>query len=87
MSLHHKCVYNCGGTGCDAPTPKCLDNIWLNIDRFKPSKSGDYEVKYNGYSDDVGRYKRGFLGLSWFCYWHDEKYGLRKITHWRNITR
>jgi len=85
MSIHHECIYNCGGTDCDAPTLKSNEKFWIDASRFKPSESGDYEVKFKGKSDDVGRYNRGFLGLPWLCYWSDEKYGLRTVTHWRNI--
>lgn len=85
MGIHHECIYNCGGTGCDAPHVTMDTNIWLDATRFKPSKSGNYEVKYQGYSDDISRYNRGLFGLPWFCYWSDEKYGLRKVTHYREI--
>jgi len=57
-------------------------NLWHKAKSKKPNKSGNYRVKFDGYSDDIGRYNRGFLGLPWLCYWSDEKYGLRKITHW-----
>jgi len=60
-------------------------NIWVDAGRFKPSESGDYEVKFKGYSDSIGRYNRGLFGISWWSYWSDEKYGLRKVTHYRKI--
>jgi len=61
-------------------------DMWLDAKLFKPSETGIYEVKYNDcYSDDVSRYNRGWFGLPWLCYWSDEKYGLRKISHWRTI--
>lgn len=85
MGTHFNCIYNCGGTDCKAPYAKETDNLWINVNNFKPTESGDYKVKYEGYSDDIGRYNRGLFGLSWLCYWSDEKYGLRTITHWRKI--
>lgn len=87
MGLHYDCIYNCGGTGCLAPmyNAEVHGEIWLDASRFKPSKTGDYEVKYKNKSGDIGRYNRGLFGFPWLCYWSDEKYGLRVVTHWRKI--
>ncbi len=59
---------------------------WISVKDKLPSKSFDYNVRFDGYSDDIGRYNRGLFGLSWLCYWSDEKYGLRTVTHWREIS-
>jgi hypothetical protein len=85
MGSHNNCIYNCGGTDCIAPVITLPENTWLPVDKYKPTKTGDYEVKYKGYSDDIGRYNRGLFGLSWLCYWSDEAYGGRTVTHWREI--
>ena len=85
MGLHHECIYNCGGTGCHAPEKDSEVSSWIPAWR-KPPESGDYEVKYKKYSNDIGRYNRGLFGIPWLCYWSDEKYGLRTVTHWREIT-
>jgi len=58
---------------------------WLDASRFKPPKSGYYEIKTEGYSDDIGKYKRGLFGIPWLCYWTDETLGLRKVTYWREM--
>ena len=85
MSIHHKCKWNCGGTGCTAQQLSDMADPWLPVEIYKPKETGEYEVRFKKYSDDIGRYNRGFLGLPWLCYWSDEKYGLREVTHWRKI--
>jgi|GEM_PF-4436758 len=58
---------------------------WIDAKTTRPPVSGYYQVKFNGYSDDISRYNRGIFGLRWLSYWSDEKYGLRDVTHWRKF--
>lgn len=64
-----------------------MDSLgWISVEDRLPTLTGLYEVCYDCVaSDDYGRYNRGFLGLSWLCYWSDERYGGRVVTHWRVV--
>jgi hypothetical protein len=56
---------------------------WNDVSIELPKLSGWYDVKYASGEKSIGRYNRGFLGLSIFSYWSDGRFVGETVTSWK----